>query len=376
MSYDASGGFRLTDIRHAHSHLMYFGWVTPVLFALIAGVVQAHLQRDLDRRIRWIIGATFIAALLAYPFFLLYGYRPVDLGVVSMPLSVIAASLNMLVWYAFIIWYARWTRDLERTFSLSLFDLSLAFLFLSTLGAWGLAFLQPLGLESHVWSASLTHFFLDLFSEGWMVLAVLGVAYSHLAPTASGRGWGIVLVAIGLPLMFMLGMPGSLVDDTMRIVARGGAALAGVGLLALTAPLLWRLPVGRERWLWGLPLGLLALKLVAQILASLPPDLWWEISHLRVFYMHLLLLGVVSLGLVGCAAGLWGTATVRGWRWFFGAAVLILASLLPVAGYGAGLLSTIISPLVFATWVAPVPVLAAGWMLYAGLLTRNRHRTA
>lgn len=209
-----------------------------------------------------------------------------------------------------------------------------------------------------------------------MVLAVLGVAYSHLAPTASGRGWGIVLVAIGLPLMFMLGMPGSLVDDTMRIVARGGAALAGVGLLALTAPLLWRLPVGRERWLWGLPLGLLALKLVAQILASLPPDLWWEISHLRVFYMHLLLLGVVSLGLVGCAAGLWGTATVRGWRWFFGAAVLILASLLPVAGYGAGLLSTIISPLVFATWVAPVPVLAAGWMLYAGLLTRNRHRTA
>ena len=29
-------GFNLGYIRHAHSHTMYFGWVTPALMALIA----------------------------------------------------------------------------------------------------------------------------------------------------------------------------------------------------------------------------------------------------------------------------------------------------------------------------------------------------
>jgi len=364
--YDAGAGYRPTDIRHAHSHLMYFGWVTPLLFALIGGVLQAYTQRTVGRAIQWIIGATFAAALLAYPLFLLYGYRPIDLGAVSMPLSVIAASLNMLVWYAFIAWYALRSRGLKRTFAHTLFDLALAFLFLSTLGAWGLAVAQPLGLDGHLWSASLTHFFLDLFSEGWLVLALLGVAYAQLAPTVRPPQWALYLALAGLPLMFMIGMPGSLVQGPARVVAQAGSAAAGLGLLCLVVPLLWRLPCGRARWLWGLPLGLLALKLVAQIGISLVPGGWWSLLHLRVFYLHLLLLGVVSLGLVACAAGLWGHRGLAAWPWLYGAVGLLLFSLLPLAGYGTSMVEMVANPLRVATWIAPLPVLATAVLLLQG----------
>jgi hypothetical protein len=369
LTYGWTAGLDLVNIRHAHSHLMYFGWVTPLLFALVAAHLPTLTGRALPRSMRGVLIACFGAALVSYPLFLAFGYTPVALGSARMPLAVIGSSLNIVGWYGFVWIYARMTRGVPRTAPLVLWDIALTFLVLATLGAWGLALLKPLGIESATWASALTHIFLDLFSEGWLVLGVLGLAYAALdaPPRWSARGvhWSLYLLLVGLPVTFALGMARSLVPPGLMTVARLGSVAVGLGLL-VQAVLLGRRLTRAERWLWGVPLALLAMKALAQLGAGILPDVWWGSQHgLRIFYLHLMLLGVVSLGLVAAATRVWGEDATRGRSLFYGAVLLLLASLVPltplwpVAWVGRW-------AYVLAVAIAPLPVGAALVMLWHG----------
>lgn len=364
VAYGATAGLRLENIRHAHSHLMYFGWVTPALMALIW--VRHSAGASLHRGMRWLLGALFGAALLAYPLFLAFGYTPVALGTARMPLAVIAAGLNMLLWYGFAAYYARTAPAEPRWRAHVFWDMALVFLVLSTLGAWGLSLLKPLGLDSALWSTALTHFFLDLFSEGWLVLALLGVAYAELQPKAAPHHWSLWFLGAGIPVTFALGMPSGLVPPALKGLASVGGVLVGIGLLANAGILLRALPAS-GRWWWGVPLALLALKALAQLAASLSPDvLWTGDAGLRILYLHLMLLGFVSLGLVAAARSAWGTRAVAGAKGFYAAVTAVLLSLVPLSSLwpGGGWAHTA------AAWIALLPVLAALYMLARGAFPR------
>ena len=72
------------------------------------------------------------------------------LGEACVPPAAVAAGLNMLVWYGFVVLYARARRGLRLTRVLLFWDLALAFLVLASLGAWGLSMLKPLGVDDLV----------------------------------------------------------------------------------------------------------------------------------------------------------------------------------------------------------------------------------
>lgn len=354
IGYGFDTGLSLPNIRHAHSHLMYFGWGTPALMALLI----AHLDRSGVtfgvRPLRWLFGAAFAAALLAYPLFLLYGYQVVEVGDARLPLAMIAASLNVFVWYAFVALYVLVRRAAPQTRALRLWDFAVFFLVVATLGAWGLALLQPLGLDSVFASTLLVHVFLDLFSEGWFVLAVLGLAYATIdVPDRSARHWSDYLLIVGLPFLFPLGVPESLLTPALRAVAAAGGALVGVGLL-INVVRLWP----RAGWLWRLPLLLLGLKAAGQVIVCLWPGAWWSsLMGLRVLYLHLMLLGFVTLGLVAAAKTLWPALPSWSLAVLYGAAAVVLLALVP--------LTTLWPPfwqgtwaLQAAAWTSLLPVLA------------------
>lgn len=374
--YGFPDGILYTNVRHAHSHFMYFGWVTPALMALMAGhVIQweqlAASRRHWQRRFLAAIGATFVVALLAFLAFLAYGYQPAEIGGRRLPLAVIASSLNMLAWYAFAIVFWRATWRLPRNHALRLWDLALIFLILASLGAWGIALARPLQLTEPIWSLALAQLFLDLFAGGWFVLALLGLAY--MARPAAGQlrpaQWGEGLLIIGLPVIFLLNLPPDLLTASVRLLAGLGGVLAGVGLLA-NVWALW--PAmrqnGQATWrvcqaTWRVPLIFLAIKAVALLIVSVPAGaLWAEAMALRVSYLHWLLLGFVTLGLVAAAADAWGREAADGWRWLTAVVLLLFVSLIPL---------TRLWPLAwggrwtvhFAAWVALGPVLVATAML-------------
>ena len=83
----------LGNIRHAHSHLMYFSWAVPSLFVLLI---------PNDRFVQRCAWAAWITGIIAWPLFLLYGYTAGTFGPVTMPPAVAISGITMLVWYGFV----------------------------------------------------------------------------------------------------------------------------------------------------------------------------------------------------------------------------------------------------------------------------------
>lgn len=367
-------GLFLVNVRHAHSHLMYFGWATPALMGLIAGWLPRVTGRSISRRFQWAMGATVVAALLAYTPFLLFGYQPTVIGGALLPLSVIAATLNVLAWYVYAAFYYKATRGAPRVRALRFWDAALIFIILASFGAWGVAVVSRLGLEDPFWSLAMTHLFLDVFSEGWFVLAVLGLVHvSHQAASENVARWGEQLIVIGLPVIFLLAMPVGLVPSGLRAIAGIGGLLVGIGLL-LTIGVLWPAVAAGSRG-WRAPLALLTIKAVIGLGMILPVTARWaQQNNLRILYLHVLLLGFVTLGLVVAARELWGRAAVPGQRWLVGAVFILLLSLLPLTGVWPAALG--------GRWVLQVaalaslgPVLAIMAMLLRLLFNQRRQAT-
>jgi hypothetical protein len=340
-------GLQYTNIRHAHSHLMYFGWVTPALMGLILVWLPRITERPLSpkhsKQFRIVLIIIFILSLAAYGAFLLYGYRPATFGTVSLPLSTILASFNMLAWYGFIYVYWQATRGLGENFAgkrplpIRLWDASLAFMVLASLGAWGVAVTVILGMRDPVVSAALTHLFLDTFSEGWFVLAMLGLAYA-LTPQAAAHPWARrseSLLIMGLPVVFLLTVPVTTLPPFVRLIASIGGVMVGVGLWGNIVAL-WQ----NSSKAWRFPLVFLALKATTGLIITIPTlAIWAERSLLRVSYLHWLLLGFVSAGLILIAETTWSKSLVPGRRWFNLTVVILILSLIPLTPLWPGALS-------------------------------------
>lgn len=325
-------GLNYLNVRHAHSHLMYFGWVTPALMALIA----AHLPRLTGRALSpWfgrVIALTIGLGLLAYVPFLLFGYSPAAVGGAELPLSVMAAALNVLAWYAFAWLYRRQARGAPPTRPLALWNAAVAFLLLATVGVIGLPVMVALGIQDALWSLIFTHIFLDLFSEGWFVLGGLGLAYAAL-PEAARHPWarrsGELLVA-GLPVVFLLTLPTNLVPPLARAVGSAGGLLVVAGTLGNVVALATAGRAGRLalQGAWVAPLAFLALKAATQLGLLVPAVARWaEIAQLRVPYLHWLLLGFTSLALFAAAEYAW---RMWGRRWMTAVVVALLLTLMPL----------------------------------------------
>ena len=296
----ASWGLGLDNIRHAHSHLMFFGWAVPFPLVILANYLVSKGGRS-GLGIAWMrysIAGALLFGILAYPFFLFYGYRPVEIGSASMPLSVILSGLVMGCWYGF-LWGYRKVRDLlDGDASQAWFDGALVMLLVCSLGAWGVAVLQAIDPENHLFMKSMTHFFLATYTEGWMVLILLAILVMKLRPTSeyweSTQYFWLGCIAIGAPVTFPYGVSESLLSPTLLMVARVGGGLAAIGLLGVSYTF-----VLSGKWnhkFWGWALGLLAFKAVMQLGASIVPSSFWLSGHgLRILYLHVLLLGAFTL---------------------------------------------------------------------------------
>lgn len=349
--YGFPWGLQYANVRHAHSHLMYFGWVTPALMALIAAQLPVVTGRSLSLRFRGPIVMSIAGGLLAYVPFLLFGYAPGNLAGRQIPFSVVTAGFNVLGWYWFVWIYRQETRGAARHYPLQLWDGALVFLVYASLGAWMLAVVTRLELQNPFWSLAGTHIFLDTFSYGWFILGLLGVAYvprPQLAGNQLAR-WSINLVVIGMPVVFLLAMPLHVVPPGVRWLGALGALLVAVGLLGHIW-VLWKQTANAKqstindqqvfnRWLlvtaywkkWRLPLLFLALTAVTLAALGVPAVARWAaVSGLRVLHLHWMLLGFVTLGLVTGAQEMWGRTAVAGWRWMAVTIVILIVSLIPL----------------------------------------------
>lgn len=360
-------GLSLDNIRHAHSHLMFFGWAVP--FPLVV-LLNHLLDRGGQNRpgiswMRFSLAGALLFGMLAYPFFLLYGYRSVEIGFVSVPLSVIFSGLVMICWYGFLWGYRKVRGVLDADASQPWFDGGLIMLLVCSLGAWGVAIVQAVDPNNYLFMKSLIHFFLATFTEGWVVLAVIGILVLKLRPGTDywkiRPNFWLGCIVIGAPMTFPYGISEFMLSPMLLMVARLGGALAAIGLLGVSY--IFILSGSWRHQLWGWAIGLLIFKAVMQLVASVVPSSFWLSDHaLRIFYLHVLLLGALTLTMSA-----WLQKRSRISECYFYAVVIaifaVLASLVlptrfwPAAWSGVWIFYTLLA-------VAILPPLAMGvqWM--------------
>lgn len=353
--YGLPGGLLFTDVRHAHSHLMFFGWATPLLMMLL--LRQQHGTRQ--RSPLLLLSVVLLLAAASFVPFLLSGYRLLPLFGRELPVSMIVSGLNGLAWYVFAAVYLLADRKQPASTSRSFSRMSVWLLLLSSVGIVALAFAGMRGAGSTLIN-SLAYFFLELFAEGWFGVALLGIAFRLLLGTQRHESArvGLWLLAGGLSVRTAADVFVANGVDQLQPAVLGASAVAGFGLLVCLRPL-WRVLAAQRLNGWHLALGLLTLKGVFDLLLAHPLlHQWSDAAGLRVFYLHAYLLGAISIGLVTAARSEWGARAFR-LPWLFSAAVLLMAgALLPVSGLWPAAWSGRWT-MVLAAWTSVGPVMLA-----------------
>lgn len=363
-------------MRHAHSHLMYFGWVTLALMALIWADLPRLTGRQLPRGVAVQMMFTAMMALLSFPAFWINGYGLTTVGAARLPLGSMAATFNGLTWFVFMALYVRATRRLAvRPPSVQLWDWALALLALASTGAIGLIWMVATNAREPLFQQIFLHLFLDLFAVGWFTLALLGVLWAQLNVQQSRLP--IFSLALLLTPTFLLGVSPGLLPTSLfwvAAIANAGAAL----LLGVHAMQLWRRRNELPTLTW-LTLGGLA-SVIGVAFLLLLPEVWQRFAsgQMRVFYLHIFLLVWVSTALVGQLQDRLAPASSLIHRWvnplWVGGVVVMVVGLL-----GLGLAPWLGTPMLWwlhvSAWGSLAAALAATLLLVA-LLSPAPARTA
>lgn len=359
MLYPLPGSMDLVNIRHAHSHLMFFNWISPPIMVWMASVLAGQ-KRDLNHKaFKSCLYTMMGLGFLSYPFFLLYGYRSVSLGQANLPIAAIISGLIMVTWYWFAWLYYQHRKRKISDLSLNLFDGALTTLLISSLGAWGVSVFQFSGIHNPLFSSALTHFFLAVFTEGWAILGVLGIIWNYmkLQPRSIPTGWLWQPLLIGSMLIFPFSLTQSLVTPIMLLSAK-----VGLGMIILSFVLHLYIFLKSKKFtgfVWKTILVLIGLKILFQAVAALPIDLWPAEHGLRILYLHLILLGIVSISIFRIFSF---RDHSMGVQIFTVSVVLVIGSLFLISGYSPNRL-TPDKPYQIVMYIAFLPVFPAAWIL-------------
>src|SRR5690606_4450419 len=130
-------GIRYTWFLHAHSHIMFLGWVTNVLFLAF---IRYLPEKDHKPALRWFVPAQILVAgmLIAFP---LQGYALY---------SITFSTLHTFLIAGLAIVFLRRTQHV-RTTSMRFARPALLFFGLSTFGPFSLGYLMSQGMSNTVW---------------------------------------------------------------------------------------------------------------------------------------------------------------------------------------------------------------------------------
>jgi hypothetical protein len=356
-----AGWGEFSNVIHAHSHTM-FGWTVLALMTIIWHRLPTYTGNPLPRGVRWQMAATFIFSLSQIVAFWPNGYGVTQIGSAALPLGAISAGFAGLTWFWFMWLYWRATRKIDRKPpAVKLWNWAVVLLFIASMGAMAEPGLMAMHIESEFIKHLFLHVFLDLFTTGWLLLAVFGsiVAWLDDRKSMSGLPSAAVLGLFIIPT-FLLGMP----PDQLSPILFWIASLANLAVAGLVGVFLYRFFQRRDDLPLLVQFGLLGL--VVQIGAALlmvVPGIWaWGAGTLRIFYLHDMLLLWSSSALLGLLIAEFGNSKNAWqrwteWLWMAGVGVMWLALLL--GGFVQWLPLSGRTLLEVAAWASVVIVLAA-----------------
>jgi len=357
---------------HAHSHFAFSGWLTQLLMAFIIQYIHSKnnaLSLKKYNVLLWINLISAYGMLFSFPF---QGY-----GAISIAFS----TLSVLNGYAFAIFV--W-KDLNRlpvkSISHYWFKAAVVFNAVSSLGAFGLGYLMANKIASQQWYLAAIYFFLHFQYNGWFFFASMGLfmqwlANRNLAPSikiSKQIFWLFFLAAIPAYFLSALWLP---IPTWLYVLIVAAAIAQLLAFLLLLKHIIknnsfiscqLNKPI---KWLWLLCCIALSIKLFLQAGSTIPSlnMVAYGFRPIVIGYLHLVLLGVLSIFLAGyfiSESKIRFSTVFRSGVVVFVAGIIINEVLLMMQGVDAMMYENIPS---INYWL-----LAAAVIMFSGLIFINR----
>lgn len=309
---------------HGHSHFAFAGWIAQAIMIFLVAYLATQTGAAAYKRYRWLLTANWITAvgmLIAFP---IEGY-----GLYS----IIFSTLSIFVSYFFAVYY--W-KDLNRLPNKNIahhwFKAAVFFNAFSSLGAFSLAVMMVAKIVHQNWYLAAEYFYLHFQYNGWFFFGCMGLLTVKLLDFVDAlllkRIFQLFFYAV-VPAYFLsaLWMPIPLWVYLLVIAAALAQVVAWcIAIIAIKkhfTHLTATFP-SVSRWLFLFAAVALTIKLLLQLGSTIPSlsTLAFGFRPIVIGYLHLVLLGVITLFLLGYAfliSGLqvsrqstWGTSIFTG----------------------------------------------------------------
>jgi hypothetical protein len=290
-------GFRYGYWLHAHSHVMFLGWVFNFLnliylYNAFGGTWRASY--------RWLFVANQFLITGMLIFFPIQGY-----GAVTIPLSVVHTVVSGVFCVKFILDTRQQRMDPARKFAVW----SLVFFLISSLGPFALGPIMMQGLGQSKWYYFAIYFYLHFQYNGVFLFGVLSMLSRWLDSQGLGSSNRVLLkagtwLAAACFPTYALSLLWTDVPIILNWIGFAGAAMQAVALY-----LLWkeftRVPVFSFFQKLSKPLVVVValsfvMKLMLQLFSAFPyvAHLAYDYRYYVIAYLHLVLIGVVTLAIL------------------------------------------------------------------------------
>ena len=353
---------------HGHSHFAFAGWVTQILMVLLVAWLRENGIGKSFRKYRFLLYANLVTAygmLLTFP---VQGYGR---------WSIIFSVLSILVSYWFAIQYWRDINKLPASVTHFWFKTAVFFNAFSSIGVFGLAYIMATKINHPNLYLASVYFYLHFQYNGWMFFACMGLlCWQMIKQGFPEAGLKIIFqlfafasVPAYLLSTLWLQLPGSIY---ILIILAVLMQLYG-WVLAISAAITVNKSCKRPglavpRYIFIISGVALTIKLCLQAASVIPSlsKLAFGFRPIVIGYLHLILLGVITLFIIGhiIAAGYVRiTKIVRAGLLVFISGIIFNETLLMTQGIAD----------IAGTWVWYINyfLLAASCMLFAGLLILN-----
>ncbi len=287
---------------HSHSHFAFTGWITQTLMVLIVAFMSRKLEKDLFKKYHLLVLLNLIAAWGMLITFILQGYGT---------FSITFSTTSIFIGYAFSFFaWKDLNKILDEAVTVLWLKVALLSSAISSLGAFALAYMMATKTIHQNWYLSAQYFFLHFQYNGWFFFTCMGLLSSHfLKPYIDTKKLALIfyLFAFALiPAFFLsvLWMKLPLAIYLLIVLAATAQVMAWLFLLfQIKKNFLSITRVLKNKLINKLLIVVLiaiTIKIFLQF-GSIHPalsDLAFGFRPIVIGYLHLVLLGIISLSLL------------------------------------------------------------------------------
>ncbi len=290
------------ELKKAHGNFAMLGWVYLALFTLLNHFLLPS-EGIGARKYQALFWGTEASAVALFIGFIIQGYGAVSLSFLL---------LHTLFSYSYLYHLWKDTRDLH-TPSTKLLRAALVWLIASTLGIWGVVAMVLMNMDGSATYHMAIQFFLHFMISGWFTYGVLALFVRQLEnkrvqiPARDFRRffWLMNIATVltyALAIAWVSSHPLSYAVNGLGVLVQLGA------LIALVSTLKRAHRIRREfssfvRALYGIALGSFVAKVLIQSSLVVPrvAEMAHTIQHLVIGFIHLQVLGFITVFLLGAA---------------------------------------------------------------------------